>query len=97
MKDKNMNEEAFTDDDTNEITNSMSAWNMAISLLVGLRQTVAKAEVEYAQRLADAKGNSFGQGVSPAAHLLEALKEAQRGLEPDLRQIARSNDLALPE
>lgn len=75
---------------------TMTAWDMATSILVGLHKAEAKARAEYTQRHAEA-GKPFGPGVSQAAHLLEALSLARRNLDPDLRGIARANRLAMPE
>lgn len=75
----------------------MAAWDMALSILTGLRQARSKAEAEYTSAVTATKGNPFGTGVAPAAHLVEALSEALRGLEPDLRQIARLNARMMPE
>ena len=89
-----MNEQ-FNDDDTKNITTQLSAWDMSRSVLAGLNQTITKAEVEYTAAVSNAQGNPRGPGVSTSAQLLESLKETLRGLEPDLRQIARASGKVL--
>jgi hypothetical protein len=76
---------------------AMTAWEMACSLLVGLYKAEAQAKSEYLARLAEVGGKPFGVGVTPAAHTLEALSEARRNLDHDLRGIARANRFPLPE
>jgi hypothetical protein len=75
----------------------MDAWAMATSILVGLTKAEATAEAELAQRRANANQNPFGAGVTQALNLLRTLQEAKQSYEHDLRQIARSSRLPMPE
>ncbi len=75
----------------------MSAWSMATSILVGLTKAETTAEVELAQCRVDANQNPFGAGVSQALSLLRTLQDAKQSYEHDLRQIARSSRLPMPE
>ena len=91
----NNNVNQDTPSNTSEATTE--AWEMALSVAVALKQTREKALEEHRAAVAAAGGNPFGKGISAAQHLIEALNDAMRTLNPDLKAIGRANGRALPE
>tara|TARA_B110000211_G_scaffold229031_1_gene286155 strand:+ start:90 stop:368 length:279 start_codon:yes stop_codon:yes gene_type:complete len=87
-----MNTKANTADNAE----TMTAWDMASSCLVGLSKSVSKARTEYNEVVTAAAGNSMGKGVMQAAHTINVIAAATRVLEQDMRQHARSNGLTMP-
>ena len=75
---------------------TMTAWDMATSCLVGLTKSVSKARTEYDEAVTAADGNSMGKGVMQAAHTINVIALATQMLESDMRTHARSNGLTMP-
>ncbi|NRQ12719.1 hypothetical protein [Aliiroseovarius sp. xm-v-208] len=75
----------------------MNAFEMLSSILVGLYKTEAKARAEYDALIADNPTNPFAPGVGPANDLLNITAKAKRDLEYELRRMARSSGLSLPD
>jgi hypothetical protein len=78
-------------------SNTTESWEMALSVAVALKQTREKALQEHRAVVSAAGGNPFGKGISAAQHLIEALNDALRTLNPDLKAIGRANGRALPK
>lgn len=75
----------------------MDSWHMATSILVGISKALRQAEQERAAILEEHNGNSLAPGLMRLGHITEALLDARKTLGPDLRNIARSNALKMPE
>lgn len=75
----------------------MNAWEMLSSILVGLYKTEAKACTEYDALIAANPMNPFAPGVGPANDVLNVTAKAKRDLEYELRRVARSSGLSLPD
>jgi hypothetical protein len=83
---------------TTKITaTEMNAWDMLSSILVGLHKTEAKARAEYDALIAANPTNPFAPGVGPANDVLNVTAKAKRDLEYELRRVARSSGLSLPD
>ena len=75
----------------------MPAWDMLCSILVGLLKTEAKARAEYDALIAANPTNPFAPGVGPANDVLNVTAKAKRDLEYELRRMARSSGLSMPD
>lgn len=75
----------------------MDSWKMAVSILVGINKTLRQLELERAAILENHGGNPLAPGLMKLSHTTEALMDARRTLNPDLRNIARASGLTMPE
>ncbi|WP_300017271.1 hypothetical protein [uncultured Roseobacter sp.] len=75
----------------------MNYWEMACSILVGLRQAVSKAQAEHGAIRAANPGKMFVSEASIAADTCDVLREAERVLDRELSKVARSSSLPFPE
>ena len=75
----------------------MDSWKMATSILVGINRTLRQLEAEREALLEKHGGNPLAPGLMKLSHMTEALMDARRTLNPDLRNIARANGLTMPE
>ncbi len=78
-------------------TDDMTAWEMALSVLVGLRKTEAKALEEYRTLQAANPRNPFARGMTGAYNLAQTIGEARYVFEYELRRIAGSSNRTIPE
>lgn len=85
------------DDHATPSAPKMDSWYMATSILVGINKALRQVENERAVILDKHNGNPLAPGLMRLGHLTEALMDARKSLSPDLRNIARSNALAMPE
>jgi hypothetical protein len=76
---------------------ALDAWQMATSILVGLRKAEARAEAELVSNRAAANQNPFAGGVLSSVVLQRIIRDTLKSLDADLRQHARSNRLAMPQ
>lgn len=75
----------------------MDSWQMACSLLIGLRQTIAKAKEEHAAILEANHGRTFITGASVITDTVAVLRDVERTLDYDLANIARSSGKPFPK
>lgn len=75
----------------------MTAWAMALSVLTGLRKTEATARAEFEAIRNANLGRPFAPGVTTSTDILNSVARTKIDLEHELRRIARSNGLAMPE
>ena len=75
----------------------LDAWGMASGILTGIYQATEVAEAELAAALQAGNQNPFAPGTSQARQLIEALEDARKTLEADMRALARSSRLAMPD
>lgn len=76
---------------------SMNAWNMTLSVLMGLRKTEAKARAEFEAIRNANLGKPFASGVTTATDILNSVSQTKLDLNHELRRIARSNGFTMPE
>ena len=62
-----------------------------------LFQVVVQQHIADGRLLEAHGGNPLAPGLMNLSHMTEALMDARRTLNPDLRNIARANGLAMPE
>lgn len=87
----------MTDKKTNDTTTPMDSWAMACSLLVGVRQAIAKASAEHSAIIAANPDRPFIAEAAIVADTIGTLREVERTLDFGLAQTARSSNLAMPE
>ena len=75
------------------IKDTLSAWEMARSILTGLQAAHDKAYAEYLA--IHAENPSKPHLAQPKMILIEGLDEARKALDADMRQIARANQWEL--
>ena len=75
----------------------LDSWQMATSILLGINKTLRQLEAERAIILERHEGNPIAPGLMKLSHMTEALMDARRVLNHDLRNIARSSGLTMPE
>jgi hypothetical protein len=74
-----------------------TAWDYSSSLLAGFYKAAVVANEEYAAAVAVGNGNPFAPGISQPHQLLLVLSNAKLQLEGEMRRIARSSGLTMPE
>ena len=77
-------------------TAKVTAWKMLSSIYVATAKARAQARREYNEATI-AHANKHPVTLSTNADILEVLSEAERNLEFEIRRIARSNDLSVPD
>ena len=77
-------------------TETMTAWEMSLSVLIGLRKTEAKARTEFEAICNANPGKPFAPGMTTASDILNTVAQSKLDLEHELRRIARSNGLSVP-
>ena len=75
----------------------MNYWDMACSILVGLRQAASKAQTEHDAIRAANPHQMFVSEASIAADTCDVLREAERVMDRELSKVARSSNLPFPE
>jgi len=82
----------------NETTtpSDMTAWEMATSILTGLRQAEAQARKEYDKIITSNPNKPFVPGLALAHDVLNSISKAKNDFEFDLRRMARSSGLTMP-
>ena len=75
----------------------MDSWAMACSLLVGVRQAIAKGKAEHAAITAANPNRTFIAEAHVPRRVTEALIEIESELDRELAHVARSSNLAMPE
>lgn len=92
-----MTNEASKTSATKTSVASMTAWTMALSVLTGLRKTEATARAEFEAIRNANPDKPFAPGVTTATDILNSVARTKIDLEHELRRIARSNGLTMPE
>ncbi len=87
----------MTDKKTDNPTPPMDSWAMACSLLVGMRQAIAKAVTEHAEILAANEGRTFIAEASTIADTIAVLRDVESTLDYELARTARTSNLPMPE
>lgn len=85
---------------TNKTTvapSDMTAWEMSLSVFQGLKKTEAQARKEYEKIIADNPNKPFAPGLALAHDVLNSISKAKRDFGYDLRRMARSSGLLVPE
>ena len=80
-----------------EHASELDAWSMLTAIWVGLDQAARKANEEYLAAVEAGKGRPMAPGTGKAVAIRNSLIDARDSLGPDMAQIARANDLPLPE
>lgn len=75
----------------------MDSWAMACSLLVGVRQALAKGQAEHAAIIAANPNRTFIAEAHVVADTVGTLREVESTLNWELSRTARSSNLAMPE
>ena len=87
----------MTDKKTENATTPMDAWQMACSLLVGVRQAIAKGTTEHAAIIAANPDRTFIAEAHVVADTVAILREVESTLDWELSRTARSSNLSMPE
>ncbi|WP_295511852.1 hypothetical protein [uncultured Sulfitobacter sp.] len=75
----------------------MNSWAMACSLLVGVRQALAKGQAEHAAIIAANPNRTFIAEARVVADTVNVLRDVENTLDWELSRTARSSNLAMPE
>jgi hypothetical protein len=75
----------------------MDSWAMACSLLVGVRQALAKGKSEHAKIIAANPNRTFIAEARVVADTVGILRDVESTLDWELSRTARSSNLAMPE
>ncbi|WP_341234927.1 hypothetical protein [uncultured Sulfitobacter sp.] len=75
----------------------MDSWAMACSLLVGVRQAIAKGKAEHAAITEANPNRTFFAEAAVVADTVAILQDVERALDWELSRTARSSNLAMPE
>jgi len=87
----------MTKDNTETTGPQMNSWEMACSLLVGVRQAITVATAEHDAIRAANPGKLFIAEASTVASTIEILREVAQTLDWELSRTARSANLPMPE
>lgn len=83
--------------DTKPDTNTLDTWQMCLSILTGVRKTLAQARAEHDAIMIAHPGKMMPPGASEKSEIITALMGAERQLDTDLYRIARSGNLPMIE
>ncbi len=87
----------MTDQNADNSNIPMDSWAMAFSLLVGMRQAIAKGVAEHAAVLAANKDRTFIAEASTIADTIAVLRGVENTLDYELTRTARTSNLPMPE
>lgn len=76
---------------------TMTAWDMATSILTGLRKAEINARAELHAIQASNPGKPYAPGIATATDILNTVSLAKLDIQRELSRIARSNQFTLPE
>lgn len=83
--------------DTDRFSDETEVWQKSLAILTGVREVLSelRTQIEAVQQANPGKVSPPGYGDRAA--LVDALQDTNRSLSEDLRCLARSSGLTLPE